>query len=213
MNLKEEAYEMLKDRILNGVYLPGQMLNEKSIIEELGISRTPFREAINALSKENLVDIYPRRGMFVTEITLKDVSDLYGMRKILEPFAVRLAFPNIPPTVLTELKGKLENFSEKSYDQIVREDEDLHSMILRYADNTYLSRMMEQLYEHNKRVRVFSTRSEEDVRITISQHQVILDALIAGDVERAVKEMEQHIDTSRERAFHHIFANKSFIVR
>jgi len=197
MNLKEKAYDVIKERILNGVYPPGQMLNEKEIIEELSISRTPFREAINALA----------------EITVKDVADIYSIRKVLEPFAVRLAFENIPKEVLLDLKEKMQDFNEKSYDQIVREDEDLHSILLRYADNAYLSRMMENLYEHNKRVRVLSTRSAEDVKITIQQHQIILEAMLDGDVDKAAQEMEKHIESSRERAFRHIFTNNSVIIR
>ncbi|MBC5648220.1 GntR family transcriptional regulator [Christensenella tenuis] len=213
MNLKEKAYDVIKERILNGVYPPGQMLNEKEIIEELSISRTPFREAINALCKESLINIFPRRGMFVAEITVKDVADIYSIRKVLEPFAVRLAFENIPKEVLLDLKEKMQDFNEKSYDQIVREDEDLHSILLRYADNAYLSRMMENLYEHNKRVRVLSTRSAEDVKITIQQHQIILEAMLDGDVDKAAQEMEKHIESSRERAFRHIFTNNSVIIR
>lgn len=213
MNLKEKAYDVLKERIINGVYSPGQMLNEREIIEELNISRTPFREAVNALGKESLVNIYPRRGMFVAEITVKDIADIYSVRKVLEPFAVRLAYGNIPDEVLVSLKQRMIGVNKTNYDQIIREDEDLHSILLKYADNAYLSRMMENLYEHNKRVRVFSTRSEDVVEITIRQHLVILEAMLAGDVEKAAKEMENHIESSRERAFQQIFSNNSFKLR
>lgn len=213
MNLKEKAYDVLKDRIINGVYSPGQMLNEREIIEELNISRTPFREAVNALGKESLVNIYPRRGMFVAEITVKDVADIYSIRKVLEPFAVRLAYGNIPDEVLLDLKERMLDVNKTNYDQSIREDEDLHGIILRYADNAYLSRMMENLYEHNKRVRVLSTRSEDVVEVTINQHLVILEAMLAGDVEKAAEEMERHIESSRERAFQQIFSNNSFKLR
>ncbi len=213
MNLKEKAYDVLKERIINGVYSPGQMLNEREIIEELNISRTPFREAVNALGKESLVNIYPRRGMFVAEITVKDVADIYSIRKVLEPFAVRLAYGNIPQEVLLDLKERMLDVNKTNYDQSIREDEDLHGVILRYADNAYLSRMMENLYEHNKRVRVLSTRSEDVVEVTINQHLVILEAMLAGDVEKAAEEMERHIESSRERAFQQIFSNNSFKLR
>lgn len=213
MNLKEKAYDVLKERIINGVYSPGQMLNEREIIEELNISRTPFREAVNALGKESLVNIYPRRGMFVAEITVKDVADIYSIRKVLEPFAVRLAYGNIPDEVLLDLKERMLDVNKTNYDQSIREDEDLHGIILRYADNAYLSRMMENLYEHNKRVRVLSTRSEDVVEATINQHLVILEAMLAGDVDKAATKMEQHIESSRERAFQQIFSNNSFKLR
>ena len=209
MNLKEKAYSIIKKRIIDGEYLPGQMLNEKEIIQELNISRTPFREAINALTKESLVNLYPRRGMFVAEISIKDIADIYSIRDVLEPFAVRLATGNIPKEVLQHLKDSMQDYGAKSYDEIVREDEDMHAVLLKYADNAYLSRMMENLYEHNKRVRVLSTRSDDDVRETIKQHTIIVEAMLEGDVDKAMVEMRKHIASSRERAFEHIFANRN----
>ena len=83
--LREKAYRAIKDRIVSGQYRPGQPLNEKEIIQELQISRTPFREAINALNEENLVQIFPNRGIFVRELTLRDVSDGFEIRLLLEP--------------------------------------------------------------------------------------------------------------------------------
>ena len=217
MNLKEKAYDIIKKRIINGEYLPGQMLNEKQIIEEINVSRTPFREAINALSKENLVNIFPNRGMFVSEITIKDIADLYTVRAELEPFAVKLAIPNIPKDALLMLKKKLEKYIDEgehaNYGDIVKDDEDLHNMILKYAGNIYLSRMMENIFEHNQRVRVLSTRSPEDVIETLKQHMVILDAMLRGDAEEAANEMKNHIISSRERAFEHILKNGVFSLK
>lgn len=211
MDLKAKAYDILKERIINGRYAPGEMLNEKQIIEEINVSRTPFREAINALSKENLVNIYPRRGMFVSEITIKDIADLYTVREELESFAVKLAIPNIPKDTLLILKNKLEIYIAKNYeanyDEIVKEDEGLHNLILKYAGNIFLSRMMENIYQHNQRIRVLSTRSTEDVLETLKQHMVILEAMLDGNEEKAAQEMKNHIVSSRERAFEHILKN------
>ena len=96
---------------------------------------------------------------------------------------------------------------EANYDEIVKEDEGLHNLILKYAGNIFLSRMMENIYQHNQRIRVLSTRSTEDVLETLKQHMVILEAMLDGNEEKAAQEMKNHIVSSRERAFEHILKN------
>lgn len=214
MNLKEKAYNAIKQRIIEGRYPPGSMLNEKEIIEELEISRTPFREAINVLAKEHLVVIVPRRGMFVADITVKDIVDIYNIRGILEPFAVRLAMQNkIPHEELETFWKKMEDLENKPNAQVAKEDEDLHGMILRYAGNVYLERMMENLYVHNIRVRILSLEKESDRLQTSMEHKKILEAMLEGDIDEAAKRMEQHIEGSKSRAFERILDKGNLAIR
>ena len=94
-NLKEKAYIHLKEKIIKCEYPPGMALSERDLMETLGVSRTPIREAINLLEQENLIKIYPRRGMFVENITVKDIQDIFTVRKTVEPLVTKLATPHI----------------------------------------------------------------------------------------------------------------------
>ena len=84
-SLKERAYRIIKDKIIRCEYMPGDFLNEKSLIEEIGASRTPIREALNKIEQENLVKIIPKRGVVVSEITMKDISEIFQVRECVSP--------------------------------------------------------------------------------------------------------------------------------
>ena len=103
MVLRDKIYNTIKERITSGKYAPGQPLDEKQIIEELRTSRTPFREAINALSEEGLVEVYPYRGIFVRDLSVKDIADGFDIRLLLEPKVLELASYRIPASKINEM--------------------------------------------------------------------------------------------------------------
>ena len=112
MVLREKAYRIIKERIIKGEYRPGQPLNEKAIIEELSISRTPFREAIHALNEENLVQVYPNRGIFVRELTLQDIMDGFDVRYLLEPYVLELAAVRMPGSMVEEMIRRIDELDQ-----------------------------------------------------------------------------------------------------
>lgn len=218
MVLKEKAYIAIKDRIINCIYPPGSLLNGKQLIEELKLSRTPFRDAINSLAQENLLEIVPYKGIFVTEITIKDIENLYAIRDRLEPFAVELSIDNIPDDVLEACKESLlpykdvdEHASKGKFDISVRKDEDLHRMLLSFVNNALLVRTMLGFYDHNHRIRVLSTNKDEIVTITRQQHLVIVECMCRRDKTGATEAMHRHIVSSKERAIDAMMAHKDRI--
>ena len=216
MSLKDLAYASIKDAITNCIYAPGTFLNEREIIKDLGISRTPFREAVNALSREGLVDIVPHKGIFVTEITLKDVMDLYRIREHLEPFAVTLAMENLTSDSLETLRFPLSDKSESEATECtdaVREDEDLHHMLLRLADNKLLTQMMGEIYDHNHRIRILSIVNEYTIRITEEQHSEIIRHMQTGNTVAAAEAMRVHITSSKDRALAAIVRRSNLNIR
>ena len=126
MVLREKVYQVIKDRIINGQYQPGQPLNEKEITEELQVSRTPFREAINALNEENLVQIFANRGIFVREITAKDLANSFEIRFLLEPYVTRIACLRMPDSVIRNLVERCQNCLATGYRDMLEEDEYYH---------------------------------------------------------------------------------------
>ena len=210
MSLKDIAYDIIKTRIVECDYPPGSFLNEREVIEELGISRTPFREAVNALSRVGLVDLIPHKGIFVTEITLKDVVDLYHIREQLEPFAVRLAMVSIPEEVIEACYNSLLPLPDDSCDDksSVKQDEDLHQMILKYADNSLLTQMMGVIYDHNHRIRVLSVTRLNVYQLTRQQHFEIIKQMRDGDIDAAAEAMLRHVVSSKDRAIEAILRRK-----
>ena len=204
MVLKEKAYAEIKERILNGTYAPGALLNEKEIIEELGISRTPFREAIAALSKENLVVIYPNRGMFVREFSVKDVIEIYDVRYLIEPSIVELACGCIPEAVLEDLEQRNQAALGMDTNAMLAEDDHFHMTILKYVDNEILIQIMERIYEYS-RIRTLRKNRMMSAENSLMEHQKILSCLKEGRVEDAVQATKEHLVASRKRAIGLIF--------
>lgn len=200
MSLKDKTYEVLKERIINCAYPPGTLLKEREIIEELGVSRTPFREAISALMYEDLVQIVPYQGIFVAEITLKDIENLYAVRERLELYALELCMEAVPESALIAGIDRIQNAGSETYAEAMRLDENVHALVLHYADNKLLKRMMDGLYDQMHRVRVLSTTQDQDVTRTDQEHLTILQAMLEHDADKVSEAMRRHIQSSKARA-------------
>ena len=204
MTLKEKAYKEIKERILSGEYAPGQLLNEKKIIEELGISRTPFREAVNALNKEGLVNIRPNKGMFVREFSFKEMLEIFDVRYIIEPNIVKLACGRISLEVLENLKERNERALHSDAKSMRTEDEYFHSEILKYVDNSLLKRIMENVYECDW-VRVMHNYMPRNLESSIREHLAIIECLIKNEPENATEATKAHLAEARKRAIGLVF--------
>lgn len=200
-NLKEKAYQIIRENIMNCTWLPGSLLNEKDLTEFIAVSRTPIREALNRLEQENLVKIVPQRGVFVSEITIKTISDVYQVREIIEPFVVKLATPKADPAVLKRFYQEFESCSTSDDDVFPRLDYEFHYFLVAASDNAYLVQMMHNIYAQNERIRVLSTRLPHRLEETLSEHRAIIAAMLAQDADKAAQAMQIHIANSRNAAF------------
>ncbi len=208
MVLREKVYQVIKDRIINGQYQPGQPLNEKEITEELQVSRTPFREAINALNEENLVQIFANRGIFVREITAKDLANSFEIRFLLEPYVTRIACLRMPDSVIRNLVERCQNCLATGYRDMLEEDEYYHQTLLQYTDNCQLAKIMRGLYEQNRmQVAMFdaaekglvSDRRKEAAVASIQEHLGILTYIAKRDAEGAAQATEAHLIEAQKR--------------
>lgn len=199
---KEIAYDYIKPKIIFCELKPGDILDEKKIIEELGFSRTPIREAISELAEEKLVTIMPRRGIVVTQISLKDVEDMLNARALLEPYIFQAAFPNVEKDALLEMKHKLEEMiaHKKVKMDSLEEDFDysFHMYFAQKANNQYLYRMMHLLMTHSQRIRCFSTMHEERYIDSYKEHIEIIDEILSGDEEKVMEVVRKHISNTVE---------------
>ena len=199
-NLKERAYRIIRESIINGRYAPGSVLNEKILIQQIGTSRTPIREALARLETENLVRIIPQRGYFATEITPQTINDLYQVREMMEPLLVRIAFPLVKSEKLALFRLRFVQLDTESHEEAVALDSEFHNFILSFCKNIYLVRMMETIYSQNERIRILMARMPNRLEASTQELLVIIDAMAANEVEGACEAMRLHIAKARQSA-------------
>lgn len=209
MVLREKVYQVIKQRILQGQYRPGEPLNEKRIIEELHVSRTPFREAINALNEENLVQIFANRGIFVREVTVKDLMDSFEIRYLLEPYVSRLACRYAPREVLRQMESNIKKALTGTYQEMMREDDAFHRTVVKYTDNRQLTKIMTSLYEQNQmQVAMYDQADVERVpdsrrqavTDSLREHLEIINYMLNNNEEGAVDATQMHLLKAQKRA-------------
>ena len=200
-SLSQQAYEALRHQIIALKLEPGQVIDEQLLKEELGVGRTPIREALQRLAQENLVTIIPRRGMFVAEIGLTDLQRLFEMRLALESLAARLAAERGQEshwTAMDQLLDEVRNLNPASNERFSELDEVFHQMIWVAADNRFLQDSLTMLYALNLRLWYFALAQMGSMAGTIQEHECILDALRRRNADEAAALLEQHMHRFRE---------------
>lgn len=203
-NFKNQAYAIIKERLINCIYEPGSFLNEAQLAADLGCSRTPVREAISRLEYDNLVKVIPKKGIYVSNISLTDVQQIFQTRLEIEPVTLRMAADNLPEDDLQEFHDK---FSSEMTDiqNGFRLDTAMHLFIIEHCGNTYLIEMMQKLFEDNTRVIISSKQNRVQIHDARLEHLEILDSLIAHDTDKAVKLMRTHIENCRRAALDYFY--------
>lgn len=211
ISLKDKAYTFIKDNIIRCEYLPGQVLVESEIIEMVGASRTPIREALNKLEQERLVRIAPKRGVFVADITVATVCDVYDVRELVEPHLVEKFANRIPEEKLELLYAEFAGMGpDTPMDEYYFFDDKLHRIFIDYANNAYLQIMMEQIYGQNNRIRVLTGRaSRKRMDESQEEHRNILDALRQKNYTGAAEAMRNHLRRARSVAMESITHSSS----
>ncbi|EHH12899.1 GntR family transcriptional regulator [Mesorhizobium amorphae] len=197
LTVRERTYQAVLQMILSGELAPGAAIDERALINRLDVSRTPIREAIGVLAKEGLVEIEPYRGFRVRRFTLKEVSDLYELRRALESFAIRLAVEHISnahiaklQTILNAGVDALEAGQMQAYGA---HDQDFHELIAELSGNIALIDTLGRLSRQIQICRMIANKSPEFPKRAAIERDEILDALMARDADRAAKLMDAHI--------------------
>jgi DNA-binding GntR family transcriptional regulator len=192
-NLTELAYLSVKQSLFDGSAAEGTKLTEESLASQLGISKSPVREALNRLESEGLVSIEARRGAYVRKFSLKEVTDLYDLREVLEVHAVGLA--KITPTLLRQLRESVEHtekhLDEKNVMAHVDEDVRFHNLIAAATANEELRRVVENINQKSLLCR--SKTYHLSASTAPLSHGRILRALEDGNRQVAQQAMREHI--------------------
>ena len=196
MRLSEKAYHLIKEKIVTLELPPFSVINEQALMEELELGRTPIREALLRLAAEGLVDIVPRRGMFVASIKITDLQKIFEVRRLLEGFCARLAAQRITEEQIAQMEAilqRLEQVQNGDVEALMSIDERFHAVLYQAADNEFLAETLERLYAPSLRLWHLALDRLNDVRGAIEQHRGVAEALKAGDGARAEALVQQHV--------------------
>ena len=178
--------------------VPGSLINESELMEKLGIGRTPIREALRTLSSEKLVDVYPRRGMFVTSVDVQNLSALSEVRAVLEIKAAGLAAARstvAEKKITVELIAEIDAIKgEPDMGKLIELDQRIHRHIYQCTHNSFLETSLEQYYAHALRIWFLALDRVEDLTDAVKEHRALLLAIRDGDTSAAAKAMRDHVE-------------------
>ena len=196
--LRDVVFNTLRQAILRGELKPGERLMEIQLANKLGVSRTPIREALRKLELEGLVNMVPRKGAEVADITEKSLRDVLEVRKALEELSVQLACEKITEEEIEELTRVAERFKDTLDDQdvtkIAEADVAFHDVIYTATDNQKLILLLNNLREQMYRYRVEYLKKEEAYPQLIAEHEELIDNISKRNKEEATRIMCEHID-------------------
>jgi DNA-binding GntR family transcriptional regulator len=197
-SLKQEVYDGIRQDILNGTFLPGDLLKERELAAKYGVSKTPVREALSLLAQEEMVKAVPRAGYMVTQLTRRDLQEVYQLRLTLEAMAARLAAENITDEELEELQA----LTSTSDPQEARAfNHRFHSAIARASGNFRLAKMIEGLLDDTDRWDPLVV-ARLSAALLLTGHREELEALRTRDPDIAEQAIRKHV----ERIYRHLSA-------
>jgi len=201
-SLRGRVFNKLRDDILNGKYEDHEELRELAIGEELGVSRTPVREAFRQLELEGLIQIIPNKGAYVTGITEKDVKDIYIIRSLLEGLCARWATEHITKEQLEELEENvyLGSFHAQKghHEQLAELDNRFHDILYEACNSKMLEHRLKEYHQYVLRVRKKALSNALRGKKSNEEHEKIMEAIKAGDAELAELLANRHMINAYE---------------
>ena len=196
--LRDVVFNTLRSAIITGKLSPGERLMEIKLADELGVSRTPVREALRKLEREGLVITTARKGAQVAPINERDLKEVLEVRKSLESLACQIASQKITPQQVEELKamnGSIEKaIADNDTETITQLDIDFHEVIYQITENRRLIDILHQLKEHILRYRLQYIKDMKNKKNIVEEHKKIINALEGHNPKAARREIERHIE-------------------
>jgi len=200
--LYEEVAELLRQRIFSRELAPGSWIDELKLAEEYGISRTPLREALKVLATEGLVTMKVRRGAYVTEVSERDLADVYHLLALLESDAAGVVAAQATPSQLKELQGLHEELEKAAgnRERFFEINEAFHMRLLEIANNRWRDQMVADLRKVMKLNRHNSLLKSGRIEESLAEHRAIMQALAARDADATAQRMREHFRNGLEAA-------------
>ena len=197
-DLKNEVYKIIKGGITNRELLPGTPLKESDLVQKLGVSRTPIREALNQLAMEGIIEIFPRKGAFVKNCSKEEVIEILILREVLEGLAARLATLQMDTEQIKRLEGFFEAYQNGSIDY-AQADEQFHSEIIKASKSARLVGLVNNLKDSLQMLdmRAVSFHYPERIKESLDEHLKIIEAFKTRDAVLAETLTRQNFQCAR----------------
>jgi len=200
--LREIVFETLREAIIQGRLKPGERLMEVQLAEEMGVSRTPVREAIRKLELEGFVVMIPRKGAYVASYSVKDIVDVFEVRAALEGLAAGLAAERVTADELEDMERAVLQIYEVSHgnnlDILVEKDTDFHDLIYKASRNHRLVQIVTHLKEQIQRFRTTSLAVPGRGKYAVEEHKSIVEAISDRNIELAASLAREHIENAEQ---------------
>jgi DNA-binding GntR family transcriptional regulator len=197
----ELAYQQLRKMIVRLDLAPGDVLREEELRDQLGVGRTPIREALQRLEREHFVTVLPRRGMYVSGIDVSELSMLFETRAVLEPYCARLAAMRGTDDDWANMEAALAKTKKRGVSRIehLAIDRTCHEIIWAASGNRFLLDTLDMLYAQSDRLWHLYLAEVADMEHAVEEHTAILDALRAGDADSCAALVETHVQSFDEQ--------------
>lgn len=200
--LREVVFESVRGAIISGVLKPGERLMEVQLAEKLGVSRTPIREAIRKLELEGLVIMMPRKGAYVADLSIKDITDVLEIRATLEGLASGLAALRITNGEIEQLKLNALQFHKAieadDFDGILQADIEFHDNIFKATRNEKLLQINNNLREQVQRFRIMYINKSNKSKDLAKEHFEIAEAISKRNIDMAERIAKRHIENAEK---------------
>lgn len=198
--LRELVLEAIREAIINGTLKPRERLMEIQLAEELGVSRTPVREALRKLELEGFIVMVPRKGAYVADFSFKDIADIFEIRAALEGLAAALAAERITDEELENMERllveKAEAIAQQDIEKLVEVDTKFHDALYQASRNERLSTIISNLREQIQRFRATSLAYPGRGKKSLDEHRNIVEAIQSRDVQLARQAAQDHIENA-----------------
>jgi DNA-binding GntR family transcriptional regulator len=214
--IRDQIYQKIKRDILSGVYRPGEQLSANQLAERYQISSTPVREALNALEQEGLVNVFPRIGFFVSQITVQDIRSMYDYRIILEGASAEMAARYITEEELEALAKIPSDYilgDEESYLQYLHNNREFHLSVARASHNHFLAKAVAMMLDQTQRLVFLGIASTQHTDEILKAHPMLVQALRERNASAAREIMIEGIKAAKDAAIEQILYGSNFPVQ
>ncbi|MDL9980589.1 GntR family transcriptional regulator [Microbacterium sp. ASV49] len=208
-SLVDIGLEYIRDRIVSGEYPPGTRLKERDLVDRIGISRVPVREALRSLATEGFVTLSPRRGAVVTPLELQDLDEIFEVREALEVFECTLAAQKARPDEVARLLATVDEaeaaIAAGDHERVVDANQRFHAVLVEMSHNDVLARMLEPM---RNRLNWLLRQNDDNLQLC-REHRGIADAIAAGDARKVRRLAAAHVNTSKKIATEWLFGARA----
>lgn len=203
--LAEIAYDEIKELIITNQLVPGQYITETEMQERLNMGRTPVRDAMRELERDQLLVIHPRRGAEVSSIAPRKIRELFQARMLIEPAILKAEMGKLDMDRLRQMQKEFKKHIDKDlpdlYNEIVEladVDNEFHRMITDLCDNSYIDRLIDSLFDYQQMIRIIVSHNVDRFNASNAEHVKLIDAILEGDRETAQRLLTEHLSNSLE---------------